>query len=354
MSDQDFNIKVVTTADTTGLRQTSAEFDEIKRKATEASAAANRQAADAEAKWASSPLNPKNRAAGGAAPAAEAGGGAGLTGTYVGIGTIVTLLTVAVNKWKDFNDELALTQERAQAAIQKSRELGLEVADMMDAMKSVERINTEPLEVSFSRLTQDVTRLKTQIQDAFGAGRYEDVKKYAAQLGVVESQLRGVTSQLNQQAAAAERSRQATQSELEKRVPGLAGQQPIQQADAQTQRILQNEQAAAQARAEGRDKDAEMFQKSADQYKASATPQQLEDLQRIHDLQDKLKPAAAPTYQPLSPEEFARQNEAANAEAGRVPTSDEMRQHQLDNQASRYQGIQETRSDVQSASKSDN
>ncbi len=50
MADQDFNIKVVTTADTSGLRQTSAEMDAIARRQ-----------AEAEAKWARSPINPKNQ-----------------------------------------------------------------------------------------------------------------------------------------------------------------------------------------------------------------------------------------------------------------------------------------------------
>jgi hypothetical protein len=89
-----------------------------------------------------------------------------------------------------------------------------------------------------------------------------------------------------------------------------------------------------------------MFQKSADQYKASATPAQLADLQRIHELQDKLKGPSAPTYQPLSPEEFARQKSIA--ETGQEHfSSEEMRQRQLDNRAARYKGVQDTRSDVE-------
>src|SRR6476619_678849 len=99
MADQDFNIKVVTTADTTGLRQTSAEMDAVKRKAEDFASVTAKQVADAEAKWAKSALNPANAGGGGAAPPV-AGGGAGLAGTAAGIGTIVTLLTFAVNKWK--------------------------------------------------------------------------------------------------------------------------------------------------------------------------------------------------------------------------------------------------------------
>ncbi len=340
MADQDFNIKVVTTADTTGIRQVDAGLDSIARRQ-----------AQAEAKWASSPINPKNQTTQGGggiaalgsgggvvSPGGGVGGGGGLTGTAVGIGTIITLLTASINKIKQFEDEQDQLAERMMKATERSHELGLAVADMLDAMKSAERIDTEPLEVSFDRLKQKVGSLKTEIQIAFESGDYEGVKKLVAALGVVESQFNRVTAAIDNQAAAKKR---AAQSELEKRVPGLKPEDAVKEADAQTQAILKNEQAAAKARAEGNEKDADMFQRSADQYKASATPKQLADLQRIHDLQDQLsgKTAAGPTRQP----------EPGEPGGGEVGTGGEYRKSaaqrradQLENRQARESGIKDT------------
>ncbi len=200
MADQDFNIKVVTTADTTGIRQTSAELDKLKQQQATFTETARRQAAAAAA---AKPIT----------PTAPAESGVGVTGTAVGLGTIVTLLTASLSKWREFNAEQDRWVDGMIKSQEKSRELGLSVADMLDAMKSAERIETEPLQVSFDRLKQKVIELKTEMQLAFGAGQYEDVKRYAAALGVVESQLHRVTSALKQQAEAEKR---ATESREQK------------------------------------------------------------------------------------------------------------------------------------------
>ncbi len=187
MADQDFNIKVVTTADTTGIRQTEAELEKLKRQQATFAETARRQAA---------------AAAAAARPTPAVSETLGVTGTAVGVGTIITLLTSAVTKWKAFNDEQDKWVDGMIKAQEKSRELGLAVADMLDAIKSAERIETEPLEQSFERLKYRVIELKTEMKLAFAAGQYEDVKKYAAQLGVVESQLNRVTSAIKNAAAA--------------------------------------------------------------------------------------------------------------------------------------------------------
>jgi hypothetical protein len=329
MADQDFNINIRINANTAQVDAIRQSFEKL---------GAQVQVTNAQA------------AAGGAgAGGGIAGAAAGLTGASVGLGTITALLTGAISKWKEFNDELGRTEELSLKSIEKMHELGMEILDMQDKARSAARIGTEPLEVSVARLTQDLTRLKTEIDIAFQAGEFDEVKKLTADLKTVESQLDRVTSALQRQKAEADK---AAKSELEKRVPGLKPDDAVKEADLQTQRILMNEQAAAKARAEGRDKDADMFDKSAELYKKSATPQQLQDLQRIHELQDKLKGPAAPTYQPLSPEEFQRQSEAAEpAGAGKKLTREEMTQHQLDARADRYQGIQKTREEGAEAEK---
>ncbi len=55
----------------------------------------------------------------------------------------------------------------------------------------------------------------------------------------------------------------------------------IQNALPQTKAVLMNEQAAAKARAEGREKDADMFQKSAEQFEKSMSPQARAQLEKL-------------------------------------------------------------------------
>ncbi len=340
MADQDFNIKVVTTADTTGINQVDAGLDKIARRQ-----------AEAEAKWARSPINPKNQTAAGGGGIASLGGGpippgggggtagGGLTGTAVGLGTIVTLLTRALSQWKEFNAEQDRWVDGMIKAEEKARSLGLAIVDMQDKARSAARIDFEPLEQSFTRLAHDAAVLKTEIQLAFESGNYEDVKKLQSDLNIVDAQLKRVTDSLAKQKAEAQK---AAQSELEKRVPGLKPEDQVKEADAQTQRILQNEQAAAKARAEGNDKDAEMFQRSADQYKASATPKQLADLQRIHDLQNQLNPAA-----PVTPYRQPQPGEPGGGETGTGgeyrKSAAQLRADQLENRQARESGIKDTR-----------
>lgn len=290
MADQDFNIKVVTTADTTGLKQTRAEMEALRQQSEKI-----KQDAGAAALFARIPPGGTPPVPGGGV-----GGSAGLTGTAVGIGTIVTLLTVAINKWKAFNDELDRSVDKMIQSEEKMRALGESIIDMQDKARNAARTATEPLEQSFIRLQQEIIRIKTEMSGLLESGQFEAWKKLNADLGVTQSQLNGVTAALQRQEAAAKK---AAQTELEKRVPGLKAEDQIKEADAQTKAILMNEQAAAKARSEGRDRDADMFDKSAELYKKSATPAQLADLQRIHDLQDKLKPPAPPIPRQPNPGE---------------------------------------------------
>ncbi len=262
MADQDFNIKVVTTADTTGIRQTSVELDKLKQQqATFAETARRQQAAAA------------------AAPAVQSTGG--FTGTAVGLGTIVTLLTAALSKWKQFNDEQDKWVEGMIKSQEKSRELGLSVADMLDAMKETERIDTEPLQGSFDRLKSKVIELKTEMNIAFGLGEYEDVKRIAAALGVTESQLHRVTAALKQQNDEADKSGPKQLAAQEKAYGA---------ASPQAKAILENEKAARAARAAGDERSADQFQKSADQYRASANAADLASVKAVTDSYAKAAP----------------------------------------------------------------
>ncbi len=277
MADQDFNIKVVTTADTSGIRQTSVELDKLKQQQATFAETARRQAAAAAAAKPIAPIS---------GPAAEVG----VTGTAVGLGTIVTLLTASLSKWREFNAEQDKWVDGMIKSQEKSRELGLAVADMLDAMKSAERIETEPLEVSFDRLKQKVTELKTEMQLAFAAGEFEDVKRYASVLGVVESQLHRVTSALDQKAKASQKAAeeaakdaQASAREAESFLGGA-----VRTSSGQVKAALQQEEAARRARATGDERSADQFAKTSEQLQRSMTPGQRDEFSQLKSAMDKM------------------------------------------------------------------
>ncbi len=327
MADSDFNIKVVTTADTTGLRQTRDEIEKTRQ-------AAEKARQDAGAANLFSRIPPK----GGTATEAVEKDGAGLTGTAVGLGTIVTLLTRALAQWKAFNAEQDRWVEGMIKAEEKARALGESIIAIQDAAISARLHGTDSLQESFNHLNQEIIRLKTEQSELNLPEQGEEWKKLNSQIVANEAELKKVTAALGGETAAKQR---AARSELEKRVPGLKPDDQVKEADAQTRRILQNEQAAAKARAEGREKDADMFQKSADQYKASATPKQLEDLKRIHDLQNQLNPSS-----PTTPYRQPQPGEPGGGEVGtggeRAKSAAQLRADQEQNRKDREAGIMGT------------
>ncbi len=274
MPDQDFNIKVVTTADTTGLRQTREEIDKVRQAAEK-----TRQDAGAAKLFAAIPPS-------GAVPASGeigAGASAGLTGTSVGIGTIVTLLTVAISKWREFNHELDVAVEKMIQSEEKMRALGESILEMQDRSISARRIGIEPLEQSFERLTHEIAVLKTE-QSLLDLPRQgEEWKKINQQIGFNEGLLNRVTSSLKQQAAEAEKAAKARDKATEKRLSDerdFTGK-ALESSSAQTKAILENEERARRARAAGDDKSADQFQKTADQLKKSATPGQIDEYEQL-------------------------------------------------------------------------
>ncbi len=295
MADQDFNIKVVTTADTTGLRQTREEIERVRQAAEKV-----RQDAGAKALFA------REAAIAPIAPT-QAGANAGITGTAIGLGTIVTLLTASLSKWREFNAEQDKWVDGMIKSQEKSRELGLAVADMLDAMKSAERIDTEPLQVSFDRLKQKVVELKEEMKLAFASGEYEDVKRYASALGVVESQLHRVTSALDQKAKASAKA--AEEAEKDAEASAREAQdfmtKAVATSSAQTKAILANEEQARQARERGDEKQADQFQKTAEQLKKSATPEQISEYEGLNQ-PVRLGPKAGPGESQSAIDDIAR------------------------------------------------
>ncbi len=256
MADQDFNINIRTLADLTGIKLTQQGLDAIQQSAKQGNIASIE---------ALKKLTVAQKEA--ATQASSVSSAGGFTGTAIGVGTIVTLLTHAVTAWKRFEDEQDKIIQKMEEAREKTYELGLSVADTLEEIKSAARIDTEPLEASFGRLTHDVAVLKSELQTAFETGAYEDAKKYIAQLRSVESQLDRVTSAIKRQSAEAERSRQENVQKQEETYGA---------ASPQAKAILENEKRA-------RETGDQAFQKTADRLRASATPADLAAVQAVTD-----------------------------------------------------------------------
>ncbi len=254
---QDFNINIRTLADLTGIKLTQEGLVALQNAAKQGNIASIE---------ALKQLSAAQKEAQAAQASATAGGG-GFTGTAIGVGTIVTLLTAAIHKVIEFEDEQDKIIQKMEEQRVKTYELGLSVADTLEAMKSAARIDTEPLEGSFDRLKSKVIELKTEIDLAFKSGAYEDTKAYIAQLRVVEAQLDRVTAAIKRQAAEAERARQENVKQQEEAYGA---------ASPQAKAILENEKRA-------RETGDQAFQKTADQFRKSATPADLAAVQAVTD-----------------------------------------------------------------------
>ncbi len=287
MADQDFKLNVITTADTSGIRQTSAELDKLKNQQKDFLAGgpaqtgvekfiAARQAAAAAAASAA-------KIAPSAAPIESAGESLG--GTAIGIGTIIYSLTRAVTAMKEFNEEQNRIVDGMIKNAEVTRELGLAVADTLEAMKSAERIDTEPLEVSFQRLTGDVVKLKTELKLAFEANQFDDAKKYISQLGVVESQLNRVSMALYRKAEASRKSSEDAQKDADasarEEESFLKG--AVKTTGPQVQAALRQEEAARRAAATGDERSAEQFRKSSEAFQRGMTPDQSEEFKQLRE-----------------------------------------------------------------------
>ena len=186
MADQDFNITVKTIADTTGIKLTEQGLNAIKIAALQG----NQQAIAS--------LRQLTQAAKEAKSELDFGG----IGTGLGIGTIVSLLTGAIAKWKQFNDEQDKIIDKMFEATAKMREEALAVAKIKDLDFS-EELNkqansVEELEGNFGRLTQKIAVLKAE-QDALDPlTQSKEWKELRTEINAYEAQLKSVQSTLQQ------------------------------------------------------------------------------------------------------------------------------------------------------------
>lgn len=234
MGDQNFNIKVVTTADTAGLRQTGAEMDALSKKAQSTSSS---------------------------------------IGSAVGVGTIISLLTASISKWKDFLAEEDKIIDKMFEVTAKMREQALAVAEIKDLDFS-EELNkqaqsADELQANIDRLSQKIRVLKAE-QDALNpltqANEWKalraEIQQYEGQLGRVTSRLKEQNTERQRAAELAEKTAIADERDAQSFLKNA-----VATASPQVQAALKNEEAARRAREAGDERAADQFQKSADQYK---------------------------------------------------------------------------------------
>jgi hypothetical protein len=198
MADKDFEIKVKTTADTSGIKETEAGLDRI-----------NRKQAEAAAKWRASPLNPANRPAipGGGiaalggpapapvAPAATAGVDAGLLGLAGGFaaGAVTAGITAIISQFKKLNAEMDQYAEKTALAAERTRELALAIIESGEEAAKFARIRDLPLTAQIQALKYELIRVRTEFDLANQAMDTKAMAKYQQQINSLTGSLEAAT-----------------------------------------------------------------------------------------------------------------------------------------------------------------
>ena len=137
---------------------------------------------------------------------------------------------------------------------------------MQDKARNAARVGTEPLVHTvihtIAARNHQATRTEQSLLNLPEQG--EEWKKLNADINTDAALLRGVTSELQRQQKQAEATALANERAAASFLKGA-----VETASPQTQAVLRNEEAARKAREAGQDKDADTFQKTADQLKAS-------------------------------------------------------------------------------------
>ncbi len=350
-NNQEFGIKVVTTADTSGVRQTDAALQELyaKQKA--------RQDAGAAALFARIPPG------GAVAPAAEKAGsdigehiGRGFERVAIhalGVGAILESISAIKEMAAEINKITDSLEKQGEMLVENSRHMAIQSkfakddADVLkiaeDALKAIaaQHKNVEEIQKRELTLSQKIADLAT-VGPTFGARPAQQLLDEEKAQSVELEMAARRTGIAAVRAAEQEKERVAALSEANaiERLNGLIAKQQGLQAESyagadipayveagqaikeytkqrddhtkalekqqqaaqkaadaatpQVKAVLQNEQAAAQARAEGRERDADLYQQSADAFKQHMNPVQQQELENIRKQQEALKATPKP------------------------------------------------------------
>ncbi len=185
--------------------------------------------------------------------------------------------------------EAAQLKARSDAArlAQQSADVDLDVASKKKELAEAEqeaRRDPGGVDVSAARERLAAAEREAQVMRELANGAANYVRQLDHGKDALNAELQTTKAILEYRQRAEQAAKAAAASELSKLVPGLSGQQPTKEVDQSVQRVLMNEQAAAKAHAEGREKDEEMFSKSAEAYKRGLSPDQQKQLQHVEDV----------------------------------------------------------------------
>lgn len=332
MPDQDFNIKVVTTADTSGLLQTKAQMEALAQQMKSAEQVGFQ-------------LGQALRVIAGGA--VIAGGykfvsdlnsaAASIEKISVELGKQGNQIVINAQKFAEMakfaqdNADVIKVGEGALKGVEQAHEKLLEAAGkelttwqkiqdvwtsgfdlfkrgvprpQADALKIEQDIRAQNLEMARTAAIMDITAAKTEVVKRANETLDQTIARLTARMKEQETlsathwAQKDIESYLAT-ASAAEKYRQEIEKlNAEKAKATQQTGKNIEAADPQVKAVLMNEEAARVAREQGRDRDAELFQRSADRFKQSATPGQRDQIQKaeadpnliqaIHDLSNKM------------------------------------------------------------------
>jgi hypothetical protein len=198
----------------------------------------------------------------------------------VGGWSLIALLTGAIYKWQQFNEEQNKEVDRMLANQEKIRESGLALADQIDQINFRHAVEAaSDFATKMDLVARRGQTLQEEFNSLFSAGKYDDAKKI---LGVLQQ----LESEFGRLGAAAEKAAEAKDKAESSFIEGA-----LKTASPQVQAALANEEAARNARAIGLDRDADLFQKTSEQLQRGMTQPQREEFeglkgagdQKLHD-----------------------------------------------------------------------
>ncbi len=339
MADQDFNIKVVTTADTTGIQKTSAGFKQIQQDEAKANESAGQLASsqtrgfisasgfgyivarvingiaeetnkvtaeldkqgahvvELGQKWAdmaraaTSAEDVAKIAASGAKEIDALGKAITKAATPdFSVGqTVVDSLVKAFKNTKDAmgpNEQLAeelfkgLQQDQQQLIAMNAR--AIELGRTFQA--AFDKRQAEPLADALTEVADEMAKAKKEQDGLTGAmlRTKGGIDRYN-ELAVILANLTRQTDLLTQADTRRQRQAEAANKAAEKELSAKRDfeTKALESSSPQAQAILRNEEAARRARASGDERGADLFQKTADQLFRSATPNQRAEVEQL-------------------------------------------------------------------------
>jgi hypothetical protein len=207
--------------------------------------------------------------------------------------------------------------QNAKAADDNARRAIANAEDLKDKFDELKKL---PYAEAVEKVNVELEKAREK-QHGLNKASADYVKNYVDAGQQIQGQLKllDALSRVETQRAAAAKQQQRAQQEAQSFTVNA-----IKTADQGAQRVLMNEEAARVARAEGREKDADMYEKSARQFEKGLTPGAREELESLRKAQGGTEPIAGGRKAG-----FGESQEAVNAMEKNRLAFEEMQKHGL-------------------------